>query len=265
MNDNKVIVDDRIPKIKEMKKQKANRRLAILVSVFFVIIVIVAYVQSPFSKLNTVTITGNYLLTEEMIYKQANLSDGMFYLNFTVNQVTYDLEELVEVQSVSVNREWPNHLHIDIQEEKVVAFWDDGQALYPVLPSGHIIKYYPWKDYGFNEPILSGWPNKDGLIELSHELSQLPASVVNLISDITLTPTIADPYRLTVHMVDGYEVITSIRHFSKNMRWYPQLVEDLEQSGDTEGVFKLLDSLRFEQRIIENEQVNDYEEQENEE
>src|SRR5690606_8369247 len=106
--------------------------------------------------------------------------------------------------------------------------------------SGHILMNRPWKEQ-VNHPILSDWPTKDGLDELTNELGKLSLAVRNRMSEIKLTPIVSDPYRLVVYMMDGYEVRTSIRNFAENMAWYPHYVQLAQEEGELEGIFYLLD------------------------
>lgn len=240
MDHDKVIYDERIPKIKQQKKRKSNFRLIVLIIIFFVVLAGVLYLQSPFSKLAEVNWQGLYIADEERLMQQAELKIGMSYFNFTAAGVESKLEQMDEIAEANVRRDLPNRLTIQVQEHPLVAFWLEEQALYPVLATGEILFAEPWDRNRVDQPILSGWPHKEGLIELSKELERLPQSVSKQISEIRLTPVVSDPYRLTLYMNDGYEVRTSIRRFAENMSWYPQIVTEAREEGKEEGIFYLL-------------------------
>jgi cell division protein FtsQ len=170
----------------------------------------------------------------------------MSLFNFRKSEIEKKLEQMVEVEKVEVERVFPNKLKVEVTEYPLVSYWLRDNDLFPILSSGHILLHRPWVDKRVDRPILSGWPHKEGLVELSNELSKLPLSVRERISEITLTPIVSDPYRLTLYMVDGNEVRTSIRKFAENVSWYPYFVEQAEAEGKEEGIFYLLDGKWYE-------------------
>jgi cell division protein FtsQ len=247
MRNQNVIYDDRIPRIKQQeKKSKVNKMFIFLLLLFFVVIILLLYFQSPFSKLSEVKISGNHIVADEQLLQQAQVELGMSVINFKSSQVQKRLEQMVEVENAEVQRIFPNKLNVVILEYPVVSYWLKDNELFPILSSGHVLLNRPWINKRVDRPILSGWPHKEGLVELSHELSKLSPAVRNTISEITLTPIVSDPYRLTLYMVDGNEVRTSIRKFAENMSWYPHFVKQVEAEGKKEAIFNLLDAKWFE-------------------
>jgi cell division protein FtsQ len=248
MSNQKVIYDDRIPRIKEQsKKQKGNKVFIFLLLLFFIVIILFLYFQSPFSNLSEVEIIGNNIVEQEQLLQQAQLSIGMSIFNFKKSKVKKHLEQMVEIEEVEVNRVFPNKLQIKVTEFPIVSYWLEDNQLFPILSSGHILLNRPWLNKRVDRPILSEWAHKEGLVELSNELSKLPHSVQDRISEIMLTPVVSDPYRLTLYMVDGNEVRTSIRKFAENMAWYPSIVaEQAEAGGKQEGIYNLFEGKWYE-------------------
>lgn len=241
MNNNNVIYDDRIPKLKEHRhKPKNNRTFIGLILLFFVLIMLIIYFQSPFSKLTSVEISGQVLLSEEELLQGAEIRIGMSYFQLSVKEMESKIKQMVQVEDVHVERVLPNKLKIEVMEHPIVAFWLQEQKLYPILASGHIIFQREWTGERVQHPILAGWPTKEGILELSQELSLLSEYITNQISEITLTPIDSDPYRLVLYMEDGNLVRTSIRKFAERMSLYPQVVAE-------EGIYNILDGIWFEE------------------
>lgn len=69
-----VALEDRIPKLKEQRRRKANRRLIVLLCLFFTMIAVVAYVQSPLSHVKKITVIGNELLSKNEIIKYTEIT-----------------------------------------------------------------------------------------------------------------------------------------------------------------------------------------------
>ncbi|EGL82176.1 Polypeptide-transport-associated domain protein FtsQ-type [Caldalkalibacillus thermarum TA2.A1] len=250
MSGQKVIVDDRIPRYKEQRRQKANRQFILLAILFFMVILVIIYMQSPLSRLGEIVIEHNRLADRERLLNQAGLTEGMSYFDFRIGEVEEKLEVLPEIKKATVKREFPNRLYIAVEEHDVVAFWSENGELFPVLSNGHILDK-TWEGERVTNPILTDWPHQEGLVELSRELTKLSPVVTGQISEIVLTPTLSDPYRLTLYMVDGFEVRTSIRRFSEQMGWYPHIREELEESAQHEGIIYLLDGTWAERPVGE--------------
>lgn len=236
-----VIVDDRIPKMKVLNKRRANRKLIVLTVIFFCIVCAVAYTQSNLSKLQSVHWKGSIMISDAELMQISGLESGQFFLNVSLDDIETSLENMAEIEAVEVKRMFPNELSVEIEEHPRVAFWHEEDILYPVLVSGAIIYERPWQNERVIEPILSGWPHREGVVELSEELDLISDAVQIMISEIILTPSESDPYRLTVYMIDGFEVRTSIHRFAQNISWYPFALEEAYAAGFTEGILYLLD------------------------
>ncbi|MDY0396300.1 FtsQ-type POTRA domain-containing protein [Virgibacillus halophilus] len=71
---NIVSIEDRIPKLKHARKKKANRRMISYICIFFCLISIIVYLQSPLSKIKKLAVTGNSYLTDQEIIQQSKLT-----------------------------------------------------------------------------------------------------------------------------------------------------------------------------------------------
>src|SRR5690625_7485112 len=71
---NVVSIEDRIPKLKQERKKKANRRLIFYLSIFFLLVSLVVYLQSPLSNVKTINVTGNNVLSKEEIIQLSELT-----------------------------------------------------------------------------------------------------------------------------------------------------------------------------------------------
>lgn len=241
MNGQKLVPKDRIPKIRKLYRDKANRGLIILALLFFIVLLVIIYFQSNLSRLSAVQIENRFYVREDEILQVAGLQHGMPYFDINTEKVEQAVKTLPIVKDVQVKRKLPNGLIITLTEFPLVAYWMEDQSFFPVFSNGYIGEEEVKPDH-VAHPILNGWSRRDGVEELSKELEQLTPEVVSLISEIVLTPSSIDPHRLTMYMVDGFEVVTSIRHFSQNVNWYPHIRDQLLAEGKQESIIYLLDS-----------------------
>lgn len=237
-------LEDRIPKLKEQRKQKANRRMIVYVSFFFLLILIIVYFQSPLSHVRTIDIKGNEVITEEKIMSKIDLSTETNYWSVNTNVIESDIKKLVQVESVKVDKVFPNKVHIQVTEYGKVAFLEKEGTYYPLLQNGESMPKVSESTVPTNAPILIGWENKESIQKMAAELSNLSESIRLRISEIHHTPTESDDKHITLYMNDGYEVQSVITNFAKYMQYYPSIVEKLD--GQKEGIIYMSESPRFE-------------------
>src|SRR5699024_183271 len=115
-----VSIEDRIPKLKESRKKKANSRLLFYLSILFVLIAIIVYLQSPLSHIRHVDIQSNHALTEDEVIAESGLTkgDNIWMLNDT--KAKENIEQHPLIKSVSVKRKLPQTVEVDVDEYKIV-------------------------------------------------------------------------------------------------------------------------------------------------
>lgn len=69
-----IVLEDRVPKLQEQRKQKANRRLILYLSLFFILILFIVYSQSSLSNVSNIEVQGNKHVSDKDIVKASGLS-----------------------------------------------------------------------------------------------------------------------------------------------------------------------------------------------
>ncbi len=229
MDQKKVItLEDRIPKLKNERKQRANRRLIFYLSFFFILLLAVIYFQSPLSNVQVIDITGNHYISDDEILNVSGLSEGTSFWGINSNKIENEISAFNEISDVSVKRKFPHTVQINVNEFSRVAYLAVDSKNFPILETGEILQEVPINYFPSDAPLLMGWKTNNELAELAAELSNLPESIIHRISEIYYTPVESDPLRITVYMNDGFKVSSTIRHFSKRMVDYPAIVNELE-------------------------------------
>lgn len=238
MKKGKVIaIEDRIPKLKQQRKQKANRRFILYISLFFVLVLFVLYFQSPLSKVQTIKVSGNiHVLTNE-IQALSGLHIGTSFWKVQTETIAKRIGTHDQIARVKVSRKFPNHINIEINEFSRVAYLVEGTSYYPILETGQLLSKGNLNDIPADAPLLMNWKQSEELQEMAAQLRKVPTSVLNSISEIHLSPDDIDPYHITLYMSDGHEVSATVRDFSKKISNYPNIVEKLDD--DHFGVIHL--------------------------
>jgi len=225
---NVLSIEDRIPKLKQERKKKTNRRLIFYLSIFFLLVSLVVYLQSPLSNIKTIKVTGNAVLSNEEIIKLSGLTDQTNIWSINKNEISEILQENPMVSDATVKRSLPQTVEITVDEFTLVGFLKKDENYIPVIEDGDIIKDRQTKKVNGEAPLLFNFTEKEYLEKMATELQQLPASISNLISEVYWEPTEENKNKILLYMNDGYVVSSTIRDFSGKMTVYPSIVSQLE-------------------------------------
>ncbi|QGH34427.1 FtsQ-type POTRA domain-containing protein [Gracilibacillus salitolerans] len=232
-----VSIEDRIPKLKQERRKKANRKLIFYLLIFFVLIFIVIYLQSPMSYVKNISVNGLQWLSKEEIINQSEIEENV---NFWGVQ-TKDLEENIishpQVKEADVSKSFPNTIIMDVTELSHVAYVEMGGKVQPLLENGELLDDVTSSNIHGDVPILKGFKDNHYLQELAGEFSSLSRYVSALISEVKWIPSDSNPYKIKLYMTDGQEVESSIRNLSSNLDSYPSIVSQLDQTK--EGIIKI--------------------------
>lgn len=224
---NIVSIEDRIPKLKQARKKKANRRLIFYLSIFFFLISVIVYLQSPLSHIRNINVSGNSYIEDERIISYSNLGT-----NTNIWTIDHDkIEQLIEkdpiVKSVSVQRQLPWTVHIEVNEQNVIGYIKEDSSYHPILETGRIIDE-PGYSYDGNAPLLYGFNDEEYLHKIAAELNELPENILNIISEVHWKPTEDNKNTIFFYMNDGFTVKGSLRDFADRMDVYPSIVSQLD-------------------------------------
>ncbi|MFC3882669.1 cell division protein FtsQ/DivIB [Bacillus songklensis] len=238
MEKGKVIsLEDRVPKLKEQRKQKINRRLIFYISLFFILILCIIYTQSSLSNIAHVRVMGNRHVPEKELISLSKLSTKESYWKLDKEEVEHRLERHPEVKEAILETKFPNTVEIHIREYKRIAYVVKKGKYLPINEKGKVLKAVEGKPLSSDAPLLINWDKPDEIQEMIEELNHLPKSIVSAISEIHHTPEEGDPLHISLYMNDGREVSATIRNFSKKMMAYPGIANQL--GPDQQGVIHL--------------------------
>jgi len=240
---NIVSIEDRIPKLKQARKKKANRRLIFYLSIFFFLISIIVYLQSPLSHIKTIQVEGNEFVADEKIIARSNLSTDTNIWTIDKKEIEASILEDPIMKSVSIERDLPWSVTIDVTEQKIVGYIREETVFYSVLANGETMKMEN-ASFNGNAPLIYGFNDKDYLKQMAGELNILPESILNLISEIHWEPTEDNKNTILLYMNDGYLVKGSLRDFGEKMKVYPSIVSQLDT--DEKGIIHIGVGIYFE-------------------
>ncbi|MCP3031106.1 FtsQ-type POTRA domain-containing protein [Halobacillus sp. A1] len=229
MQEKKVVsIEDRIPKLKQIRKKKANRRLIQYLSILFLLIAVVVYLQSPLSHVNEVKVEGGTFVSSAEIEELSEIESNTNIWQVEAGAVEDRVSTHPQVMSVDVKRSLPSTIVVEIEEAERIGYIQTEGQFQPILENGALIDATTQLPGG-DAPILKEFSDSSYLEEMSKQLKEVPDSISRLISEIHYTPDEDNPYLITLYMNDGYEVQASIRTFSEKITAYPSITSQIEE------------------------------------
>lgn len=221
-----VNIEERIPKIKEQRKQKANRRLITFILLFFTMMLIIIYLQTPISKVSTVEIKGNKNVSKDQIISLSSIHKGQTeFWSLSKQKAAEKIEQNKLIKKAEISKQLPNKIAISIEEYKSIAFLQKHNVYYSVLENGTVLpEEVTPTDIG---PTLNNWEEDEKLVQMAKQLNKLSDSVKKSISEINYTPQKSNPWLIRLYMNDGYIVTASLKTFGQKMNSYPAIIKEL--------------------------------------
>ncbi|MCA1023367.1 cell division protein FtsQ/DivIB [Halobacillus litoralis] len=232
MEERKVVsIEDRIPKLKQTRRKKANRRLILYLTILFFLIAAVVYLQSPLSNVRSITVEGEYHVSAEEIQTLAGITTETNYWRIDPEALKEKIESHEEITFASIDRSFPNNVTIEVEEAARIGYVQSNGRYDVIMEDGSRLEEETALPGG-DAPVLAGFNKETYLKEMSRELKELPSSVSDLISEVHWEPEDGNPYKIRLYMNDGYQVEASIRTFSEKMPAYPSIAAQLEEGAE---------------------------------
>ena len=238
-----ISIEDRIPKLKQERRKKTNRRIMILLILFTLLILSILYFRSSWSKVGSITVQGNQLITSEEIIQESGLTRETVILDIDKKEVLARITAIPEIKTANLSLSFPNHLHITVEEYEILGILANQEENQVLLENGTLATWTAQHHRELDMPILIGFNDEEVVELVCRQLSALTDEVKNSISEMIFTPKETDPLAITLYMNDGYEVRATLRSFAEKMNYYPDLVSQLDP--EEKGVLDLEVGLFF--------------------
>ncbi|TVP83452.1 MAG: FtsQ-type POTRA domain-containing protein [Alkalicoccus sp.] len=226
---NKTVIDmeDKLPQLKEQRKRRARKRLVIYISVFFLAIVGMLYMQSGLSNVKNVEVSGNESLDKENIVRLSNLNEEVNIWNLNKGDRVADIESHDVISRADMSRRGFNTVYIQVEEYETAAYViDEDNSPVPLLENGALFESASYTPGG--APLLRDFEQEGHIAAVAEELEKMNPSVKERISDIIYSPVQEREDQLIVLMNDGWTVSSTITNFAERMEPYPAVVQEME-------------------------------------
>ncbi|PTK47905.1 cell division protein DivIB [Staphylococcus saprophyticus] len=217
--------------LKEKRAKRRKRQKQIQYSIFgvllFIIILILIYMFTPLSKVNSVKIAGNDNVSKSTIDKAINVKSSSRMYTYSTTKAKNNLEDNELIKSAEVKKVFPNKLSVKVTEKQIVAMVQKKDNYVPILEDGSELKNYDGNatDDG---PILEGF-EKDKKEKIIHELSSMPANVRSMIAEIKYDPQENAQSQIKLFTTDEIQIVGNLNTIANKMKYYPQMSQSLER------------------------------------
>ncbi len=197
-----------------------------LILLFFLVLAVLLYFQSPYSDIKKITVNGAQLADEQYYLQASKLALGKSMWSFKEEDVEKALLKDKWVQKAQVKRNWPRSVTIDIKEWKKVAYLAGDGTYYPLLENGKRFEQAE-DNIPIDAPVFIGITGEKTIQKLVEQLARLKPEVLALISQVNTNGNETNPNAVKLYMNDGYEVRAVIQTLAEKLNYYPSIVAQI--------------------------------------
>lgn len=189
---------------KKRKKKKLKRKMKI-VFVLFVLLLIVGYFVSDFSRIQTIEIEGQQEISKEEILETISVHKGDIIFLVNTGHIEDEVAKMPFIKKVKVTKSVLGHVYIEIEEAQKVAYCVIDKTTYVIDELGNVSETTDKNLIASLQatPRITNFKDLDLLKEFAKEYVKIPEIVKSQTSDILYDPQKADETRLKFLMDDG--------------------------------------------------------------
>ncbi len=238
--DKVIDIEERIPTLRERRRKRTNRKFLVLLFIFLVLLAALIYSQTSYSKIQTITVSGENLYPEAKYIEASGLAEGESMWSFTTGEVAGVITDLEWVEKAEVDKNWLTGVEISIVEYPAIGFLEKETGYQKLLANGHAVDLPVDNVAG---PIFSNFEQTETRLELAAQLEKLDPEVSNMLSQLILTEGETASASVTLFMTDGNEIHAKLNNLAENLSYYPSLTAQLKDGQ--KGVFDMEVGITF--------------------
>ncbi|MGX7031428.1 cell division protein FtsQ/DivIB [Vagococcus zengguangii] len=224
---------DKLPKIKQQRRNRMLRRLLLLLSMFLVVLLLTAYYVSPYSKVQTLEIVGNNVVTKQEIATATGIRNNEFFWNAYLNEpIEKNIKKaLPRIKSVEKSIVNVNNIKLKIEEYDEIAYAKFEGKFYPILASGKIIDEAVTTTKNEAFTIFTNFENDKQFERVMNIYLNMDDEIKKNLDEVVLNPSGKVRSRIVLRMKDGNQVIGSVKDLGDKIVYYPQIVKEMSEPG----------------------------------
>lgn len=224
-------VGNKIRGIKVKRYISNGERVLKLVVLFSVILLLMLYILSPWSKVTALHVTGNHDLTKEQVEKDTNIFPGRFIWGVYLTRhqlIKQAIRKNPQIKSLRIEVTGPQALRIFVKENALLGTAVINNDTYAVLADGRLQRTKV-ADNGIAYKRFDG--HKKALTTTAVQLGKLKPAIRNGISSVSYQPTKEYPDRIIIYMRDGNTIYGDLNTIGDKMKYYPAIAASMKKKG----------------------------------
>ena len=210
---------------KTYKKKRRVRRLRVFL-ILLIAAALGAYFYSPYSRLQTIHISGNHFISNEEIQQAMNCDEDSIRLFCWSSAIKERVNKIPGIKSVAVEKSIFDGLTVSITESAPIAYQMQEGSAKVIFDNGTM------KDISDSElirkvqslPQLSQFNDEEILKQFAENFAQVDESVRTQLSDIMFEPQESDPLRVKLLSDDNKESYVRIDDMVYQLQYYNTVV-----------------------------------------
>ena len=224
-------IGKKLPRMRHHHYRKNGERVFKLVLLFGLVLLLMLYVISPLSKLQSVTVNGNKELTAEKVERAVRVYPGRFIwgVYFTRQQLCKEARGAQpRITSAKIKVTGPRSMRVMVRENPLIGTATLGKHEYAVLADGHLQETTA-KDSGTDYRQFTG--HRSDLKLVARQIGKLKPAIRTGISAVVYQPTKQMPDRIVLYMRDGNTVLANTATVGEKMAYYPGIAANMKKNG----------------------------------
>lgn len=224
-------IGNKVVGIKKQRRNSSRRRISVLVWLFGLILLVMIYIISPFSKIKTVTMEGNNELSAKQVERASTIRPGRLIWSAWLGQKNLQREAKIsnpQIKTLKVKLLGPQQVKVILTENRLLGEAMVGKQKYAVLSNGRL-QLTTAKN---NNIDFQGFENHRQQLEIvGQQLGQLKPAIYHGISSIKYLPTKESPHQIILFMKDGNTVKANLTNVGDKMKYYPSILTEMKGTG----------------------------------
>ncbi|CAM3575033.1 cell division protein FtsQ/DivIB [Marinicrinis lubricantis] len=227
------------------KPKKANKKIRLLVFMFFIALMAVLFFRSSLSEISSIEIKGNHYVSEEELMAAVQVENGDSYFLVNEQEIENDIMELKEIRHAKVTKSFPGRMTVEVEEFPGVAYEVKSDGTIVLLLANGTQVSASSQQMELDKPLLTGWEGRDAeKVELSSTIGEIPSKLLADISEIKPLPsTTSYKDKILLYTRSGFEVITTISYLKDKIDLLPDIIYELRSQDITSGEISMLEAI----------------------
>ncbi|MBD5805966.1 FtsQ-type POTRA domain-containing protein [Lactobacillus sp. 0.1XD8-4] len=227
----KAHIGNKIRGIKVKRYVSNGERVLKLVILFSLILLLMFYIISPYSKVKDIKINGNHDLTRTQVEKKTTVYPGRFIWGVYLNRhkiAQQAKQNSPQIKDVTIKVIGPQSLKLTVKENALLGTAVMNNDTYAVLANGKLQRTKT-ADNGIAYKRFDG--HREALATTAAQLGKLKPAVRNGISSVNYQPTKNYPDRIIIYMRDGNTVYADLNTVGDKLAYYPAIAASMKDKG----------------------------------